>query len=106
MKELALILANPVVVIGLLALSVWLLLRSPLLAWVSKFLLLLAWGAGTVGATLFVIFAIYLPKGQYFAAVAAFLAAGFINLFWVLLGVPEIFKMVRATRSGLKLWEP
>lgn len=105
MKEVALILLNPIVAIGLLALFAWLLLRSPLLAWMTKLFLLLLWGVGTIGATLFVIFGIYLPKGQYLAAVAAFFAAGLINLFWILIGIPELLKMFRTARGGLNLWE-
>lgn len=105
MKPLLVILSNPLVLIALWALFIWLLLRSPLLAWVAKLVLLLGWGAATAGVTLFVIITIYLPKEEYFAALAALLVGGFISLFWVFVGIPEILKTLRAAKGGLQLWK-
>ena len=84
---------------------IWLLLRSPFLMWVAKLSLLVLWGAMTIGVTLFVIFTMYVPRGEYFAAIAALFAGSIVSLFWFVAGVPEILKTLRAARGGLKLWE-
>ena len=105
MRELALIVANPLVFLGLCALVIWLFVRSPLLAWVGKIILLLGWGVATVGATLFVIVVIYLPKGQYGAAIGALIAGSFISIFWIVFGIPELVKTVKSGKGGVALWK-
>ena len=65
----------------IIALLIWVVARSPLLQWILKITLLVAWGLLTVGATLFVIFAIHLPKSNYGAALAALFVGGFISIF-------------------------
>ncbi len=105
MKSLLIIISNPIVLIGLWAVFFWALFMSPLLAWITKLTLLILWGLGTVGATLFVIFAIYIPKEQYLAAIAAFLAGGVVNFFWFVAGIPEIKKAIRSAKGGIPLWK-
>lgn len=105
MKTLLTILSNPLVWIALWALFFWAIFRSPLLAWITKLTLLIVWGLGTVGATLFVIFVIYLPKEQYLAALATLLVSSIINFFWLIAGVPEIRKTIQSAKGGLPIWK-
>jgi len=105
MKSLLIILSNPIVLIGLWAAFFWVLFKSPFLAWIAKLALLILWGLGTVGATLFVIFAIYFPKEQYLAAFAALLAGSIVNFFWFVAGVPEIKKTIQSAKRGIPLWK-
>ena len=104
-KAALVLLTNPVFLIGFWVLFFWLVYRSPLLAWLVKVTLLTGWGAGTVGVTLYVAFAIYLPKRQYFAAIATVLAMGIVNFFWIVAGVPELKKLFRAVKGGIPLWD-
>jgi uncharacterized membrane protein len=103
--ELLVILRHPLVLLGIVCFFVWLLLRSPALRWTAKLALLIAWGAMTLGAVLFVISAIYIPRWEYSAALAELLAGSFICFFWIALGLPELWKTLRAAKGGLKLWE-
>jgi hypothetical protein len=104
MRSLLLFLSNPLVLIALWALFIWLLFRSPFLAWLAKMALLVGWGLMTVGATLFVMVAIYFPRGEYVAAVFALLAGSAVSFFWFVAGLPEIAKSIRAAKNGIPWW--
>lgn len=105
MKSLLPFVANPLVLIAFWAAVIWLLFRSPRFAWFAKLFMLIGWGLLTVGAMLYVVFAIYIPQRQYFAAIATVVASGVMCFFWFVVGLPEIAKMLRsATKVGLRPW--
>lgn len=76
-----------------------------MLRWTAKVILLVTWGAMTVGVVLFVVFFIYIPRGEYWGAVGAVLAGSFICFFWFIAGLPELLKTLKGAKSELKLWE-
>jgi hypothetical protein len=91
--------------VGFVVFLVWIASHSPLFRWVVKMFILTLWGLMTVGATLFVIVAIYIPNGSYGAAAAALLVGGFISVFWATLGLPELLKEAKNARRHFILWE-
>lgn len=88
-----------------IAAFVWILSRSPIVQWVTVLSLLLGWGGLTVGATLFIIFAIHLPKENYGAAVATLLAGGFLSLWFFAYGLPCLIDHVRRFKESVALWD-
>ena len=105
MKPILLLFTNPLYLIGLLAFVLWLVYRSPLLAWLVKLALLIGWGAATVGITLYFAIGTYLPRREYFAAILTVLSMGVMILLWFAAGLPEIIKALRDAKAGLKLWK-
>lgn len=105
MKPLLYFLSNPLILIGLWALFIWLLIKSSLFAWLAKLAVLLGWGAMTVGATLFAIFAVYLPREEYGAAIGALFAGSLISSFWLIAGLPALIKTLRKAQGGIRLWK-
>jgi hypothetical protein len=83
----------------------WLAAKSPIIGWVLKVTALCLWGLGTVGVTLLVIIAIYLPREQYGAAIFVLILGGFISLFWFVFGVPALLQSIKDFRQSLKIWE-
>ena len=104
MELLADIIGHPLSGVAFIAFVGWLLYRSPLLAWTTLVLLLIAWGFGSVGATLYVILGIYLPDGDYLSAALALLAGTTIIVPWAFIGFPKIVRMNRTGTTGLKAW--
>jgi hypothetical protein len=72
------------VAVPLLVLAVSAAVRFPILEHLGKFAFLLAWGAITPGAVLFVIFAIHLPAENYGKAVVAALVGGALSIPWAM----------------------
>lgn len=99
------LITNPLILIGFWVLFFWLMYRSPLLAWLVKVALLIGWGVVTVGVTLYFVFAVYLPKREFLAAIMTFVAMGIMNILWVIGGVPELKKAFWAAKGGLKIWD-
>lgn len=86
-----------------LAVFVWLLVKSPLLASLGKALLLLIWGAMCIPAPLFVAFAVHFPKGSTFAGIFCLAAALFFGVIWFKIGWPELIRTFRSSRD-LRPW--
>jgi hypothetical protein len=72
------------VAVPLLVLAVSAAVRFPILEHLGKLTFLLAWGAITPGAVLFVIFAIHLPAENYGKAVVAALVGGALSIPWAM----------------------
>jgi hypothetical protein len=105
MRDLLIILANPIVLLALFCFIVWVLSRSPALRWTAKVVLLVGWGVMTVGVVLFVIVTIYVPRGEYWAALGALLAGSLVCFFWFVSGLPALWKTLRTAKDSLRLWE-
>ena len=105
MKEFLLFITNPVIFLGLVALFFWALLHSPLLAWIGKIAAIVTWFLFTVGATIFCIAQIYVPKHEYWAALACLLAGGVISFPWFLVGYPALFKAKDELKDSIRLWQ-
>lgn len=96
---------NLLISLLLIALIFWLAKKSPLFAWTGKLLLLLLWGVGTLGAALYVLIEIYVPRRDYNGALLTALIAAIMFALWVARGTPEIRKMFQADNRRFKLWE-
>ena len=105
MGELTALLEHPIFGVGAVVLFVFLLMRSSVFYWVIKIVVLLLWGLATVGATIFVVVAIHIPKEHYLAAVLTLVFGGFISLFWVFFGLPALVRSFRPDRSGRRPWQ-
>jgi hypothetical protein len=103
--ELLTIARHPLVLVGVVCLLWWLYSKSPALRWIGKVALLVVWGVMTVGMIVFVVFAIYIPRGEYVGALFAVLAGSVICFLWVALGAPELLKTLKIAKNGIKLWE-
>jgi hypothetical protein len=85
--------------------ALWVIFQSPLLRWLSVFVVFSAWGVGTVGATLFVILAIHVPAGHYGAAVMTLVFGGILSAFWFFSGLPFLINHCKELRTSCALWE-
>lgn len=72
------------VAVPLLVLAVHAAVRWPALEHVGKLAFLIAWGAVTPGAVLYVIFAVHLPAGNIGKAVAAAIIGGALSILWAM----------------------
>jgi hypothetical protein len=85
--------------------ALWVIIHSPILRWASVFAVCAAWGLGTVGATLFVIFVIHVPAEQYVGAIGTLVFGGFVSAFWFAYGLPFMIEHCLTIRESLKLWD-
>lgn len=105
MDALAQEIGYAVIGLGFLMAILWLVSRSPLLAWLLKVGLLVLWGIATLGAVLYVVFGIYLPEGRYGVALlsVAVGAVGYVP--WFAFGVPELKNSFKKQNRSHATWE-
>ncbi len=85
--------------------GIWVLSRSPLLAWFVSLVCLAMWGLLPIGIWLFVTFAVHLPKGNYGVVIGGLALVAGISLPWVTLGVPALSEKLRSAKAHFILWK-
>lgn len=95
MRELAYIIAHPIIFYGAAALIILAVTKNRILSWLAQICLLIAWGVFTAGLVLFMALAVHIPAGNYGAALLTLLAGSAIYLPWVFFGLPVLVKKLR-----------
>jgi hypothetical protein len=85
--------------------AIWVIYRSPLLSWICKVIGLVLACFGVIIGVLFVVFSVYIPRGEYITAIMTILLFIGLQIPFTIFMLPGLKECFEKENMNLKLWE-